>query len=240
MNKYENEPFAKALSHVMNSRKWGTGAKCAKKIRISSGYLSELKVGKKEGGEKHRRAIAEYWGYPYDDFLALGQHLLDGGSYESWRGAESLTPREILATTSNTLLATQSLKKVPLISWVKAGEFCETIDSCQPNDADEWIHTTANTGENAYALTIKGDSMETEFYEGERIIVDPSRQPENGSYVIVRIGEGKSSEATFKKIIYDGDKVYLKAENPEYGMRDMTDTPFVICGVVVEKNKTYV
>lgn len=85
--------------------------------------------------------------------------------------------------------------KVPLISYVQAGLWTE---SCELRDSTgfEYIMTSLELSNKAFALKIKGDSMEPEFKEGDVIIIDPFVKPTPGEFVVAMNGE---SEATFKK-----------------------------------------
>jgi len=132
--------------------------------------------------------------------------------------------------------------RVPLISWVQAGNWEPVADPYQPGDAEEWVLTTRRVGPHAFALRVVGDSMEPEFREGETIIVDPDREAVSGSYVIAKIDGGPdgNGEATFKRLIRDGGRTYLKPVNNAYPIMDMTGREFRIVGVVVEKRKEYV
>jgi phage repressor protein C with HTH and peptisase S24 domain len=44
---------------------------------------------------------------------------------------------------------------------------------------------------------VRGDSMETEFHEGDIIVINPYLKPEHNDYVVVSNEEG---EATFKQL----------------------------------------
>lgn len=125
--------------------------------------------------------------------------------------------------------------KVPLISWVSAGFFCEAIDNFHPGDAEEWIATTSTTSPNAFALRVRGDSMEPEFPAGSIIIVDPLREALPGNFVIAKNG----GEATFKQLAQDGADRYLKPLNPRYPMK-LIDEHMLICGVVVSMERRLV
>ena len=118
--------------------------------------------------------------------------------------------------------------RVPLISWTTAGHWSEIVDNFQPGDAEDWIATTAKVGPRAYALRIRGDSMEPVIPDGSVVIVDPDIAPDHRKIVIVR---QNNDEATCKRLVYEGGKPYLKPENPRYPVIEMTDDA-VICGVV--------
>ncbi len=124
---------------------------------------------------------------------------------------------------------------VPLISWVQAGDFVNPEPPTTPGYAADWLETSATTSKGAFALTVFGDSMSPEFWDGDVIVVDPDRSAENGSYIVAKNGEG----ATFKQLVLDGPNVYLKPLNERYPIRDMTGVEFRIVGVVVEKRKRY-
>lgn len=72
------------------------------------------------------------------------------------------------------------------------------------------------------------------FQEGDMIFVDPERQAENGSLVIVRLDDAK--EATFKKLVVEGEKRYLRALNPVWPEPIIkVNGDATICGVVIGK-----
>ena len=52
------------------------------------------------------------------------------------------------------------------------------------------------------------------FRAGDYIFVDPTKQAENGKLVVVRQENEKA--ATFKQLIIDSGKCYLKALNPAW------------------------
>lgn len=127
-------------------------------------------------------------------------------------------------------------RNVPLISWVQAGIWTESINNYHNGDAEDWIPTTALVSSTAFALRVKGDSMTNphgapSIPEGYIIIVDPNKHPENGDLVIARLDE--SMETTFKKLVIDGPKKYLKPLNPAYPAIEITGN-CTICGTVVK------
>ncbi len=127
-------------------------------------------------------------------------------------------------------------REVPLISWVQAGQWRDVIDNLQPGDAYKRIPTTVKVGPAAYALRIVGDSMTNphgspSFPEGTVIILDPEREAAPNKYVVVR--QRGDTEVTFKQLVRDGGRYYLKPLNPRYPILEMADDA-VICGVLVQ------
>lgn len=119
--------------------------------------------------------------------------------------------------------------QVPLVNWVAAGHWQETVESVSPADCEAWIDTTKRVGRTAFALRVKGDSMEPKVPDGAVIVVDPERQPANGSLVVVRLDD--DAEATFKKLLIEGGRRYLAPINPRYPVIEIKG-PATVCGVV--------
>jgi SOS-response transcriptional repressor LexA len=127
-----------------------------------------------------------------------------------------------------------NLHRVPVISWVRAGAFCdiEVIES------DDFIYVDAPTSPHAFALEVSGDSMTTSnnrgvsFPEGMVIVVDPDKAPKAGDYVIIK--DINKQAATFKQYMTDGISNKGVPLNRDYDTIDLDDERYRIIGVVVE------
>jgi len=117
-----------------------------------------------------------------------------------------------LAEDSNVAHARISQNNLPLISWVQAGNWAE-IEDLHHADIEHYL-CPVNCSKRAFVLKIQGASMEPRFNQGDHIFIDPEAQAENGSYVVARLDD--ENQATFKQLILDGDKKYLKALNPDW------------------------
>lgn len=126
-------------------------------------------------------------------------------------------------------------RKIPVVSWVRAGAWREVADVFEPGDADQWVETDLE-GENVFALTVVGDSMEPEFQEGEIIIVNPHIEALPGDFIIVKNPDG---EATFKQLKKYGNSWVLHPLNPRYHDMEVRRGDFRIIGRVVKKEKRY-
>lgn len=125
---------------------------------------------------------------------------------------------------------------VPLISWVQAGRLKEIAPLHRVGDGDKLIYTTRRVGPDAYALRLRGDSMENPngkptFPDGCVIVIDPSKMPDLGSFVVVRFED--RSEATFKQLVEDAGKRFLKPLNPRYPLIPL-DGNATLCGTWVQ------
>jgi SOS-response transcriptional repressor LexA len=120
--------------------------------------------------------------------------------------------------------------QLPLISWVRAGDLCESPDNFHPGDAEEWIDCPVPHSNRAYCLRVAGDSMDGEggYRDGEIIFVDPDVAATPGRDVVVRTPDGKT---TFKRLKEDTEGPYLLALNGKKIIRIPPDAH--ICGVVI-------
>lgn len=141
---------------------------------------------------------------------------------------------------ANVRPAEVGLRRIPLISSVQAGLMTEAVNPFPPGVAFEYLLTDLQLSEHAFALEIEGQSMEPEFKEGDRIIVDPALQPQPGDFVVAKNGR---EEATFKKyrprgIGQGGREVFeLVPLNDDYPTINSEHEPARIIGVMVEHRR---
>lgn len=125
--------------------------------------------------------------------------------------------------------------RYPLISWVSAGVFSEAVEPYNRDEIETWHETTVASSVNSFWLEVKGDSMTApvglSIPEGMIILVDPEVPPTNGKLVVARI-EGQN-EATFKRLVVDAGRAFLKPLNPQYPMLEIADDCKIV-GVVVD------
>lgn len=109
-------------------------------------------------------------------------------------------------------------KGYPLISWVTAGEWAESPDNFHPGDADDWISSTENAGNNGFWLKVRGDSMtcagNPSFPADSLILVRPEADVISGKYYVVEMLD--SGEKTFKQYVEDAGLRYLRPLNTSY------------------------
>ncbi|AJC22649.1 LexA family protein [Pandoraea pulmonicola] len=145
-------------------------------------------------------------------------------------GLESVPHRNVSA-------ATLCQRRVPLISSVQAGRMTEALEPFPPGGAFDYLLTDIELSDNAFAFEVEGRSMEPQFREGDRLIVDPAITPRPGDFVIAKNGH---EEATFKKYRPRGinalgaDVFELVPLNPDYPTINSEHEKVVIIGVVVE------
>lgn len=125
---------------------------------------------------------------------------------------------------------------VHVISWVQAGRSQPVADPHPPGEGEKTLYVSKKLGDHAYALRIRGDSMENPqgkptFPDGCVIVVDPDKHAASGSFVVVRLDD--TEEATFKQLVEDAGQRYLKPLNPRYPMIPI-DGNATLCGTWVQ------
>ncbi|MCW2255126.1 SOS-response transcriptional repressor LexA [Providencia alcalifaciens] len=112
-----------------------------------------------------------------------------------------------------------TIQKIPVLSYVQAGQFTDYSPESIFNDDLDYIETSIKVSPNAFSLIVKGDSMTNplgmpSIPEGALVIVDPALEPVNGKFVVARLSG--SNEVTVKKLVIDGPNKFLFPLNPRY------------------------
>ena len=211
------------LLRLIQEQADGHQAEFASQIGKSPSYVGQLVRGVGSFGDRVARQIEQQCRKPRG-------WLDQDGSVASQPPSSAHSPRD------------QGL--CPMLSWVAAGSWhgMETPDG-SGDDADEWLACPVRHSAATFALQVRGESMynplgRLSFSDGDLIFVDPQRQPENKSCVVVR-REAEQS-ATFKQLILEGEanvaRRYLKPLNPNWPepiMEFQEDDQ--LCGVVIFK-----
>ncbi|WP_043880765.1 LexA family protein [Actinobacillus pleuropneumoniae] len=139
---------------------------------------------------------------------------------------------------SNVMPASIGVTKVPLISYVQAGAWTGIDDFRETCGDYEYILTDLDVSGDAFALKIKGDSMEPEFIAGDIVIIDPRVEPHAGEFVAAINGD---YEATFKKYRpledldeYGRQHFELVPLNPDWHSMSSLKQEIRIIGTMVE------
>lgn len=139
---------------------------------------------------------------------------------------------------SNVVSASIGMTKIPLISYIQAGQWTGIDDFRETCGDYEYILTDLDISDDAFALEIKGDSMTPDFLEGDVVIIDPNEPPHAGEFVAAING---NYEATFKKYRplgevdnFGREHFELIALNPDYPKLSTLKQEIRIIGTMVE------
>ena len=94
------EHFKAALQYFLEKQGRGIQKALATKLKVSQRHISEIKHGRANASVSLQGKIAAYFGMSFEDFIALGKWILDGGDPEEWmelhRGRKIVKPEKIL------------------------------------------------------------------------------------------------------------------------------------------------
>lgn len=100
----------------------------------------------------------------------------------------------------------------PLISWVQAGTWTEAVEF--PPGEFEYYPCPKKCSDKTFLLKVTGDSMEPRFHEGDLIYIDPMEDAIHKKFVVAKLTDDNTT--TFKQLIIEDGKKFLKALNPNW------------------------
>ena len=179
-------------------------------------------------------------------------HRILSGATKSPRG-NSLAPlANFFSVTINQLLGVDELPAdrvagthnsriygwtpVPHISWENAASWSSFQHELRSQTWHNWISTDLAVTDAAFAITVIGDSMLPIFTEGTALIIEPTLEPNNRDYVILKTKTG--TQALFRQLLIDGNDRYLKPINGEFRTVEYGKETEII-GVVVQSRMDF-
>mgnify|MGYP000010384301 FL=1 len=225
------EDFAKRLNEAMDLK--GYPVRGRARILSKEFEISDKGAGKWIKGE----AMPETSKFPQlSKFLGVSAEWLLNGDGEP---PTQTTPE---SSFGNVRPDTSPLRKIPVLDYVQAGLFHDVgYDGLNPKSETYTTYQSAKP-ECVFSLEVSGASMTPDFNPGDKLVVDASKPPYPGCYVIAQNG---SHEATFKKyraIGYDehGRETFeLVPLNPDFSTMNSTQQEIRIIGVVVEHLRSF-
>ncbi|WP_436394821.1 helix-turn-helix domain-containing protein [Acinetobacter baumannii] len=108
-------------------------------------------------------------------------------------------------------------EQIPVISWVAAGSFTDVQTVLKDTEVLEWLPPMKKAGKNGYGLIVTGYSMLPKFEPGDRIYVNPDYPvfdlKTNDLVIVSCAGD---TQATFKRLIIEGEEKYLEPLNTKW------------------------
>lgn len=196
-----------------------TQVELAKHVGIDQASISDLERGR-SGRSSYNASIAKACGVSAL-WLENGYgEMLDVGSSESSNVTHAAQPNMSF--------------RYPVISWVAAGAWAEAVEPFPPGFSDRYEVSDYDSKGAAFWLEVKGDSMTspvgTSITEGMMILIDTEAEVISGKLVVAKLAD--SNEATFKKLVDDGGRRFLKPLNPSYPVEVCAQNCRIV-GVVV-------
>lgn len=191
-------------------KKGWTVKRLAEVLGKSPAYVSMVENSKRDVRMATLEAFARALGVP-------PAYLLSGESEERETRVESLVD-EILGVVEKHLPEVRGrlrrVRQIPVVSYTAAGDPVAYEDMYPPGWAEEFIDGFTDIDDpNAFALRIRGDSMEPFLMDGDIVLVCPNWSLREGRPVVAKIRGG---EITCKIYNRKERNIILSAVNPRY------------------------
>jgi SOS-response transcriptional repressor LexA len=183
-----------------------TQAELASWLGIHRTYLVLIERGKKIPSPRLERSIL--------DFMDRAER-------------QSAYPQPFLGrpgSNASALAPEPAAKRVPVVSWAAAGAARAYEDLA--NQIEEVVESDCKDS-NAFAIILEGDSMETKFYAGDRVVFAPNYEPRNGDAVVAKLNDGRVFFKYYYRTGHEGARVKLVSENANYGPLEFDRSDFV-------------
>lgn len=174
-------------------------SEAAQRLQLERSYLSQLEGGRKPGEaarirfeiEEHKAGLG-----PGPNANPAGLRLME---------APNVIEHPAYRFQSR-------VRSLPVLSWAQAGQ---AVDFQQM--PDEWEGSVASevNDDKAFAVRLRGDSMEPRFEDGDLAVLLPSVAPTNGEIVVANL----KNEGILCKIMHvqlDKNLITLSSYNPAY------------------------
>ncbi|CAB3705951.1 putative HTH-type transcriptional regulator [Achromobacter ruhlandii] len=208
-------------------------AQLARKIGVSQGAIGHLERGRTQASSLLLRLASALGVSPV--WLESGDVPFSTSDDEALASRLRHVSAQPFGSGTNVAPGPDLYTPIPLISWVQAGDWCTVVDNFAPGDAEEWLPCPRAHSPSAFALRVRGVSMEPKYQDGDIIFVDPEVQANHGRNVVVRLDNDEA--ATFKQLVEEGNKRYLRPLNPDWPGPKLIpiNGNATICGVVIGK-----
>lgn len=226
LGNYSKEDFSTRLNAACEDagiKERGRAAYLQSKLptKVSLVSIRKWLLGEAKPERERVEELAEVLETTTEKLLGLERKLLDSKDLIIER-----------PTLSYDLHYKSDVHKAPLISWVQAGDFCNSETQVSPYDCELIPCPNKKASKRTFALTVVGDSMTSpygrSYPEGTIIFVDPEKIAEPNMRVIAKADSGY----TFKQLqINEMGQRYLKPLNPHH--QPIFDEKLEICGVVI-------
>jgi SOS-response transcriptional repressor LexA len=174
-------------------------------------------------------------------------HRILSGATRSPRGTSLAPLANFFSVTINQLLGVDPLPQdrvpgtynpriqgwtpIPIIDWKQAGDWNKFKVKLRQSAWDEWVSTDLPVSEDAFAIEVRGTSMEPLFNEKTMLIIEPQREPVDRDFAVAIHKDHQ--KAVFKQILYDGDDRYLKSINEVFKTLEL-DKGYSIVGTLIQ------
>ena len=122
---------------------------------------------------------------------------------------EEIDPRLNPAPSNVIPINRTELHRIPVIGAIACGD---PIDAEQ--NVVDYLELPGHLPDGAFALICEGDSMEPSLQDGDRVVIEPTPNVEDGEVAAVLVDD--QAKATLKRIKHIGNSIWLMPDNRDY------------------------
>ncbi len=165
-------------------------------LGVGGDYISQLELGKKKPSTRLERLLE---------------------LYRKVRDKEPGPQKE--SRTENT----ENVTWIPIVTWAQAG-----IATAFENIPDDWQDRipVVVSDKQAFAIRLRGDSMEPQFKDGDLAVILPNIPVRHGDLVVANIIEEGFAFKIFSLVGGDPTRISLRSYNPAYGPMEFAREQF--------------
>lgn len=150
---------------------------------------------------------------------------------------EQLTGVDILPENSIAQIfpgAPQAFKQLPMMAW----EDLDNVAMAEPI-SDSGVIATNILSEDCFVTSMPDSSMEPMFSKGSILIVDPSKEASDRSFVLAKLAD--SGLVVFRQLLMNAEHRFLKPINPDLSVFPMRllDEKDELLGTLVEARQIF-
>lgn len=123
------------------------------------------------------------------------------------------------------------IRRIPVLSWDQIGRGGDGIRRTGRGVPRGWVHTTKCVGAGAFALWVRQPTLAPDCHQGSAIVVDPGREPHDGSLVLVRCRQDE--DASVKRLVLIGRRRLLESLDTRFPAIRVSDCENLL-GVVLQ------
>ena len=207
----------------------GSAEALAEAANVSAAYISQVKNGLPDSKTGTPKNAGDQFARKIETGIKKPRGWMDQNSPGVNRDSAT-------SSVQNIKNARPQNQPVPVFSLNRAETMKEIGGLHHILESDRWESPDYMLGPRGWAHIVEGDSMDDGttkgIPEGYLLFVDPDIVPQAGNFVIAK--DVTTQSATFKKLILDGGRWYLKPLNRQYQVIEIDSPALCVIGVVTE------
>lgn len=121
---------------------------------------------------------------------------------------------------------------LPVLAWEQVFEWVSNESEALNAKLTQWLKTEHEVSSHSFSITVTSDSFGPGFRKGSLLLFDPQIVPKDGDLVLIQFQD--SNQIALRKIIIDGEDIFIRSVNPEIKeTKKLTNVSYLL-GVLFE------